>query len=213
MLPVTIVDDFLDQPDEWREYALGCEYFKSVGRWPGFRTKPLAEINKVMHNRFMIRLLSLFLEPKDNDLMFEAKGTFQKIPPGTGEGWVHRDNQVATAIVYLNPDADLNAGTSLFRPKKNNIWSMMYDNVRKENYRGNISAEEAEPYRLEYNSQFEETVRINNVYNRLVVFEGGIHHAANVLQSNGDDRLTLVFFIDALYSRSTLFPLTRLKCF
>ena len=65
-----------------------------------------------------------------------------------------------------------------------------------------------------YHSMFDEVVRVNNVYNTLILFEGDIFHAANnffgtTLQ---DSRLAQVFFINKIdANKANSFPLTRTK--
>ena len=44
------------------------------------------------------------------------------------------------------------------------------------------------------NGQYEESVRINNVYNRMILFDGNTQHAAQTFGSK-TDRLTLNFFL------------------
>ena len=44
------------------------------------------------------------------------------------------------------------------------------------------------------NGQYEESARINNVYNRMILFDGNTQHAAQTFGSK-TDRLTLNFFL------------------
>ena len=46
IFPILCQDDFFDNPDEIREYALSLDYKSDEnGHWPGVRTRPLHEIN------------------------------------------------------------------------------------------------------------------------------------------------------------------------
>lgn len=211
MIPTTIVDDFLDQPDEWREYAQQCAYKPTDGRWPGFRSESLYNLNPNMAHRFMDKFLSIFYEIKMTPVTWNGNGSFQKVPPNSGAGWVHRDTPLITAILYLNKDANPNAGTSLYKPKPGNIWEMKHLDVKKAQMLGQISAEDAEPYRLAHNEQFINTVTVKNQYNRLLAFDGNIHHAADELNVGDDDRLTLVFFITSISAGDLKLPSVRMQ--
>ena len=48
---------------------------------------------------------------------------------------------------------------------------------------------------LENNNKFEETNSIKNVYNRMILFEGGVYHGVQSLYSSLEPRLTQVFFV------------------
>lgn len=209
MIPITIVDDFLDQPREWRDFALNCEYEDSDGRWPGSRSAPLDRLNPTMSDRFMFKFLSLFYDTTALKAHWEVLGGFQRIPSGSGQGWVHRDNYLITAIVYLNPDPDPESGTTLYVPRPGVIWDMKHLDKKRSHHLGLLSTKDAEPFRQDHNSQFTESVVVKNRYNRLLAFPGNMHHGANVLDSNGDDRLTLVMFIKSVLVNGVQMPLVR----
>ena len=46
LIPTSCVDDFYEDPDSIREYALSLDYKKEKGNYPGVRTKDLSYINK-----------------------------------------------------------------------------------------------------------------------------------------------------------------------
>ena len=47
-LPTMVVDNFYEEPDQVRDYALSLEYFKGDrGSWPGVRTKLFHEFDQV----------------------------------------------------------------------------------------------------------------------------------------------------------------------
>ena len=46
LIPTSCVDDFYEDPDSIREYALSLDYKKQKGNYPGVRTKDLSSINK-----------------------------------------------------------------------------------------------------------------------------------------------------------------------
>ncbi len=65
-----------------------------------------------------------------------------------------------------------------------------------------------------YHSMFDEVVRVNNVYNTLILYEGDNYHAANNFYGKTlkDSRLTQVFFINRIdANKANSFPLNRIK--
>ena len=59
-----------------------------------------------------------------------------------------------------------------------------------------------------YEKNFVETTRFNYVYNRLVSYDGSVHHRANSFYGNGEEeRLTLVFFVNEIKAKTV--PLKR----
>ena len=55
---------------------------------------------------------------------------------------------------------------------------------------------------------FEETVRVNNVYNRLVMYEGTLFHGANKFFGE-EDRLIQLFYVNSMQAPS--FPIQRVR--
>ena len=204
----TCIDDFFDYPDVIRNYATSLEYKPSLtGQWPGERTELLEKLNPLLHSNICTRYL--LNHYKYNDLIkFNATAYFQKISSKFSKGCIHTDYpNYHTVIIYLTPNASLDSGTSLYRPKKVTMKSInklkqkfnlgAIDNEKIEKYR-----EEFNNNREEFNSNFEETDRFNNLYNRCIGFDASIWHGANNLQSN-DERLTLIIFFNSIIGEMT----------
>ena len=192
----TCIDDFFDYPDIIRNYATSLEYKPgSTGQYPGERTELLEKLNPMLHSNICSRYLLNHYKP--NDLIeFNATAYFQKISSKFSKGCVHTDYpNNHTVIIYLTPNASLDSGTSLYRPKKVTMKSI---NKLKQKFNlGTIDNEKIEKYREEFNSNFEETDRFNNLYNRCIGFDASIWHGANNFQSN-DERLTLIIFFHSI---------------
>ena len=65
-----------------------------------------------------------------------------------------------------------------------------------------------------YHSMFDEIVRVNNVYNTIILYEGQHYHAANRFfgKTLVDSRLSQVFFINKIDAKKhSVFPLNRTK--
>ena len=203
----TCVDNFFKYPDEIVNLANTVDYRPhSEGMWPGTRSPELHFINPALKNAICTKYFRLHLAAPM--VGYKASAYFQKIPAGSGHGWVHSDYPyLHTSLIFLTKNSNLNSGTSLFRPKKG--IGPMYttrNNMKKREFNlGKLSAEEAEKYRIESNSDFEETVRFANVYNRCIGFDAMEWHAANEFaqKDEKEPRLTLIIFWSEISSSQT----------
>ena len=59
------IDNFFDNPDEIREWALSLPKEKSDdGHWPGVRTSPLHILDKQFHNTLFLKVLASYFDLK-----------------------------------------------------------------------------------------------------------------------------------------------------
>ena len=199
--PVTIVDDFFEDPDGIVEMAEGLKYYNpNTGNWPGTRTKQLHVENDRFFNYFGVKLHSLFHDHVPE--YWNLQCHFQKIVPfcedkysKRNRGWVHQDHDCwFGGIVYLTKNPEPDTGTSIYKVK--NGFSFQYEQelkMKESIYKSQITDD------TEYNKAFDtmqdqyvETVTIENVYNRFVAFPGNAHHGVKTFGSS--PRLTLNFF-------------------
>jgi len=218
LYPVTIIENFYEQPDAIRKFALAQEY-KFCGDqenpaygWPGSRTKDLFALDKVLFEKVCKKLVSVFHNTEHDHMRWVITTSFQSSTADYGEGVMHTDtNTVFAGVLYLTPDAPLNGGTSIYR-KNSTFDQEKYDHaleVNDKTYKSNGKIASTD-----YHSMFDEVLRINNVYNTLILFEGDQYHTAN--QFFGSDlessRLTQVFFINKIDAKKqSVFPLSRVK--
>jgi len=206
MYPVVIHDNFFPDPDKVVKFALEQEYFSdSKGYWPGKRTKQLHELDNDLFVFVGNKIHNIFYESTPR--FWEMEISFQLISPLHSDpnnkknyGWVHKDvNSFFGGVIYLNKDTQENTGTSIFSPVKGYSQDVSSFLKAKENlYLGNnISDDEYNDSYDSYHSQYKKTVSIENVYNRMVLFGGDIHHAAQSFGRN-QDRLTISFFSKGL---------------
>jgi hypothetical protein len=113
--------------------------------------------------------------------------------------------------LYLTPNAPLHSGTSLFKPNKNfddaKYQQALVDNDERFKA-GEIAMDTA------YHSMFDEIVRVNNVYNTLIIYEGRHFHAANNFfgKTLKDARLAQVFFVSKIDAqKQSVFPVSRVN--
>ena len=136
--------------------------------------------------------------------------SFQSVAAEYGQGVIHTDhNTIFAAVLYLTPDAPLNSGTSLFKKNKRfdeKQYIQALDDNDARFKAGNIEMN------TDYHSMFDEIVRVNNVYNTLIIYEGRHFHAANQFfgKTLKDSRLAQVFFINKIDAQKhSSFPLKR----
>lgn len=216
MFPCTFIDNFYSDPDEVRDFALKQEFIKGDdGRWPGSRTLPLHELNPKLFNSFCQRLFGMFYDFNKSQVEWEVQTCFQMIerfsddplsPKNTG--WVHVDGDVVFAgIVYLSKEIDKNAGTSLFRLKDPTNLSKLNDDCKAAYYRDGIDNDYDRTIQL-HNACFEESARFYNFYNNMLLIPQNTWHGVNSYYTEGEPRLTQVFFVKSVTSDSG-FPLGR----
>lgn len=218
LYPVTVISDFYDDPDAIRKYALQQKYTyrhqmkDDVGYvFPGGRTKELRELSQSLYEKICKKLISVFHIAEHDVMQWQIKTSFQIVGADYGSGLIHQDqNTVFAGVLYLTPDAPLDSGTSLFR-KNASYNEELYWKTIKEN---DAHFRNKEPIDFSYHRMFDEVVRVNNVYNTLILFEGDIHHCANQFfgDNNHNARLAQVFFITKIdANKQSSFPILRLK--
>ena len=212
--PITIVDNFYKDPDEVRRLALAQTYYPaselddSEGIFPGKRTHELGSIDSDFFRYSVDTLISVFHDYSTQTVKWNISNKFQIIDASYDSDWIHSDvGCMFAAIVYLTPDAPLTAGTSIYQPNSN-FDKRVYEQLNHEKfelYKSNKYSESKDTI----NNMFTETVRVNNVYNRLLVYEAEQFHGGTGFfgHNDTDSRLTQVFFIKTLNTDS--YPLKR----
>ena len=216
LYPVTIIENFYDNPDAIRKFALAQEYTFCHDRvnlkyvYPGSRTKDLFDLDSVLHEKICKKIVSVFHNSEHDYMRWAITTSFQSVAAEYGQGVIHTDhNTIFAAVLYLTPNAPLNSGTSLFKKNKKFDESAYLQALDDNDARfkvGNIEMDTA------YHNMFDEIVRVNNVYNTLIIYEGRHFHAANQFfgKTLKDSRLAQVFFINKIDAQKhSSFPLNR----
>ncbi|MFW5431911.1 MAG: DUF6445 family protein [Methylophilaceae bacterium] len=216
LYPVTVVENFYEDPDAVRVFALSQKYkfrhqIKDAGYvFPGCRTKDLSLINKPLFENVSKKIISLFHNEENEHMRWSITSSFQSVSEEYSKGVIHTDhNTIFAAVLYLTPDAPLETGTSLFKPNKN-FDEKKYQQCLTENDKRFIKGENIMD--TEYHKMFDEVVRVNNVYNTLILYEGRHYHAANQFFGKGlkDSRLAQVFFVGHIDAQKySSFPIRR----
>jgi hypothetical protein len=218
LYPVTVINNFYDNPDEIRRFAVAQKYtFRHEESnldyvYPGCRTQDLHTLDSSLQAKVLKKLISVFHIPEHDRMQWAISSSFQSVSEIYKQGVIHTDNNTIFAgVLYLTPNAPLNSGTSLYRTN---------DTFTQEKYK-RASDQNDERFKAGemimdtgFHSMFDEVVRINNVYNTLILFEGDIFHAANNFFGTTleDSRLAQVFFVNKIdANKANSFPLNRTK--
>jgi len=221
LFPITIIDNFYPDPDTIRNFALSQDFSPSEnGGWPGKRTKDIIELDKELHDFFVRTVMNLFY-PMEFEYECDLETSFQLIESrdvdqysAKNRGWIHHDTVLFGGIVYLTKDPEPDTGTSIYKPKKgHHQHKQSWIKTKSEEYlnESKISIEEYENVMNEQYSLFEETISVENVYNRCFLFGGNVMHAAKTYGTRKglDSRLTQAFFCHSLNSPMDTYPLCR----
>jgi hypothetical protein len=199
MIQTKIIDNFYDTPSLVRQFALQQEFYKRSGNYPGLRTKPINELDCDFYKNFVKKLLSVYFDLNNPQLNLEwdIKTLFQWAGNEYTTGVIHNDDVYydIAGVVYLTPNAPKNCGTSLYELGYRNLNTqpVIADPFTVNNkYNKQIYDEQLKTY----NQQFNLTQKIENIYNRLVVYDSRQWHAQDGFwgTTKQDARLTQVFF-------------------
>lgn len=215
MYPIVIIDNFFEDPDAIVEMANQLNFFPTeTGNYPGCRTKNLDEIVPDFFYFFGNKVHKIFYETIPE--YWNMSVSFQKILPfhkdqynKKNRGWIHKDNDHQFGgIVYLTKNPDPDSGTSIYMQK------MGFSNQKKENIsakenfylnKSNLEDKEFDKLFDEINEQYIETIKVENVYNRLFLFGSTTYHGVKTFGTK--ERLTLNFFGNEMTGKT--FPLLR----
>jgi hypothetical protein len=179
-----VVDNFYKNPDIIRDFALKLDFqenpkFHKGKRCinPGFRFPGLKEQFECILNAKI-----------DNFDKYETNGCFQYCIAGE-QAVFHSDFQQYAGVLFLTPDAPPQTGTRFYRSrvtKKMKAGADEYGVVYKT---GHLDS-----------TQFDEVDAVGNVYNRIVLFDARLIHAAPLYFGTDvkNGRLFQLFFFDVL---------------
>ena len=187
---LAVVDNFYKDPDAIREYAITNLTFNSSGYHKGERSQERFILNgtKERFEQIIGRKVTNWEHPE------YANGRFQFCVEDDPIVY-HVDNQTFAAVVFLSPDAPLNAGTATFKSKITGA-------TRFEEFDTPEFITTFKGYGSEINfydgSSFEVVDQVGNVYNRLVIWDAKTIHAATEYYGNNinNSRFFQLFFFD-----------------
>jgi len=177
-----IVDDFYDDPYSVREFAMRQEFFDDPG-YIGKRTRKQFFFPGLKEKFEQIMGMKI-----TNWESHGMNGRFQHNVAGENTTW-HTDFQRWAGLIYLTPDAPFQAGTRMAAYKKNKVRHCSHPRIM--DCFNQITFLDGTIY--------EDVDIVGNVFNRLVIYDGGLIHAA--MEYFGDSiencRMWHMFFFDA----------------
>ena len=212
MYPNLIVDNFFEDPDSIVDLSANIEYTPSDdGRWPGLRSNYLHQIDTRLFDFISKKITHLFYA-NCQDWNYEI--SFQKINPFSNNqydkkncGWVHKDEYNFGGVIFLTKNPDDDTGVTIFKTKNgySSITNQEQEVKNKHFLGGAIDDDRYNQVYEMYHQQFEETIKIKNIFNRLVLFNNNTFHSVQTYGTK--QRLTLSFFNN--YVKTKLPPLYR----
>ena len=204
MYPVTIVDNFFSEPGKIVELSKQYSFHKDeIGNWPGERTQCLSKINYDLFYYISEKIHRLFYESSPKwkmEISFQRTFPFAQSKEQSksifNRGWIHDDYaSLFGGIIYLTENPDEETGTSIYK-LKNGYFTHPQNSmeIKGKFFRGEeVDIEEYTRHWNNVNSQYEETVSVKNLYNRMVMFGPHIHHGVQTF-GYSKPRLTISFF-------------------
>lgn len=196
-----VKDNFFKSVNKVLELSLKQKYSKSE-IYPGLRTDSLFDsaddetrnfasyfAQRIKHDVFS-GLTNFML-----DIRFHINENFDDDMANIG--WIHSDPSDLAGLVYLTPlEENFNTGTSIFIKKTDNDFETIdFDSRLAFNELNEIT----EQYKTDLKnnwSNFDETIRVGNRYNRLVAYDAKSYHRPNNFKTSIESpRRSLLFFI------------------
>ena len=190
---LVVVDDFYNDPDAVRDFALGQEFNPHIESHKGQRT----ELSFVFPGTK--EFLEDSLKKKITKWDYGTNGVFQ-FCTSADQLVYHVDGQKYAAVVYLTPDAPPSCGSSFWKSKNNGL--MHYP---KESDCDRLGKDTEELFWEMFNGDFYDGTNwelvdvIGNVYNRMAIWDAQLVHSATKYFGNKKEnsRLFHMFFFDA----------------
>jgi hypothetical protein len=188
-----VVDNFYEDPMAVREHALAQTYFPGEGA-VGERTRDQFLFEGLKEKFEEIMQIKIADHTEDGFGWYNTgiNGRFQSCIGGVPQVF-HCDAQKWAAVLFLTPDAPPQSGTSFYRNKQSKVYhNEQIDWSIGEN--GNAFSKHTflDP------TPFERQDTVGNVFNRLVIFDGGLIHSGNDYFGHNREtgRLFQIFFFN-----------------
>lgn len=227
LFPSVCIDNFYKDPMAVRNLAMSQAFNgpdNAVGNYPGARSHEVHTMDPQFFDNFCKKLFSTFFDLNICDrVRWNVESYFQLIHPHSdpdlNKAWVHKDDEyIFGGVIYLDPDADPDTGTSIGEIDFSKIDPTQFDTdqeIRKQFYKGELTnPADINEYKRRINLNndcYEITAEFKNKFNRLICFDSNQAHKASFGTST-KPRLTQVFFVKSLDS-SSYPPMIRINQF
>ena len=211
LFPTLVVDDFLEDPDYVLCLATNTEYDDpGHTNYPGVASKKkIHELDQKLFDTILQKIFGYYWDLR-NPVHFNVEMEFQKIEKN-GQGIIHLDTThgaLCAGVIYLNKDIDKDTGTSIYKlidPDYKIKQHEFLDPIAR--YHAGEHVDGLDTICENHRNMFEETMRVQNQYNRLITYDSNVWHTAT--SYGNQTRYTLRFFVNQLESKHQDFPLRR----
>lgn len=181
---IIVKENFYEDPDSVREWAL-AQKFNVEGNYPGTRTASIHDLDYEWWENLKGSLERIV--GKDIKYWPDGYNTAFQYTTKKAKTWAHHDLTEWAAVLYLTPNAPVEAGTGIYRHRDTGIYK--WDGTDVQDY--NETGSKEEEWILQDS--------VSNVYNRIVCYHGSYYHRS-ILPGFGTDknnaRLFQTFFFD-----------------
>jgi hypothetical protein len=194
-------NDFFKNPDKVLALFSKQQFFNSPS-YPGIRTHNLLEsVDEETRNfgLFFAQKIADEIYPGIYGFMIDVRFHINQVYNETkvNEGWIHCDDADLAGVVYMTKEElSLKTGTSMFIKSTEGDFPVKDFNSRQE---FNVTGVPTETYITDLESNhkhFTETLRVGNLYNRLISYDAKIYHRPNRYNLESVvPRKSIVFFI------------------
>lgn len=199
---VVCKNNFFNNPD--KVLALSKkQIYEKTERFPGRRTINLLESTDPDTKEFAVffaKKIAREVFPRISEFVIHISFHMNELYPDdeANIGWIHNDDVTLAGLVYLNPkETNFSSGTSIFLKKQAENFTVPDFQSRKIFNTTSVVTEEYKQDLKNNHSYFEETIRVGNVYNRLIAYDSNLWHRPNTFKIEAaEPRTTLLFFID-----------------
>jgi hypothetical protein len=181
---IVVMDNFYEDPDSVRTFALKQAFGENLNYYKGQRT-----FTRFLFPGIRERFGALLQTPVKRWDDMSANGVFQ-FCTASEQLVYHSDTQTYAGVVYLTPNAPAQCGTSFFRSKT-------HPDVRRWPSEG-FAYDQVFPTGHYDSTRFELVDIVGNVYNRLVLWDAHLLHSASGYFGDKleNSRLFHLFFFD-----------------
>jgi hypothetical protein len=180
-----VVDDFYDDPDYVRQFALKQEFNQHPDHHKGARTEDkffAPDMKEIFESILGFKIGNFYTDTE------YCNGVFQFCVARDALVY-HTDGQDWAGAIYLTPNAPYDTGTSFYAAKNSGI-----------RHEKEITPSSPNPFAGGFydSTQFDLVDTVGNVYNRLVLWDARLIHAASKYfgQDKQTGRLFHLFFFD-----------------
>jgi hypothetical protein len=197
---IHVIDNFLKDPHQVRSKGLKLHY-KKGDYYPGYRSFEVDEYIKKNIISYSSKITNETLRIQKSAEGFD-NCCYQYVTKKFQTGNFHTDFPTKyTCILFLTPEPPKNSGLEIcdydFKDTK---WTKKFRDTKFNFIKNPDSLSNKIKYKIsahKYNQRFDPMIKVNNKFNRMVVFDGGLFHKQqNYFGSSAkDSRMTIATFL------------------